>query len=145
MANFALARTPMYDANGNMTRQWVLYFNSLGGGGASSSSGSAVTITVAGGVATPDLSQGTIFILVMTADTTLALPANVPSGSTPWALIVQQDTAGKHSLLTPDYPMNYSIATGQSPASTESIQTFITDSSGNTRATGAPALDQPIP
>jgi hypothetical protein len=136
---FSLARTPIYDAHGNMNRQWVLFFSGLG-----TATGEAITLTVIAGIATPDLSLGTRFLLVLTADTTLALPIGSPSAPTDWVLIVQQDSTGGWSLFTPDYPMNYALATAQSPADTESVQSFTTDAT-TTRGAGAPSVDQPIP
>jgi hypothetical protein len=143
---FAFGRTSLVDSNGVPTRQGLLYFSSLSAT-LGQGSGSAVTITVSGGTATPDLSAGTIFVVVLTADTTLALPSNAPvAGSNPinWTLIVQQDNVGGHALLIAAYHMNYTLSTAQSPASTECVQTFSTDSSV-TRVTAAPSIDQPIP
>jgi hypothetical protein len=137
----------MYDAQGNMTRQWVLYFAQLPGAGSGAGSPPVPLTADGSGTATPDLSQGTLFILVLTADTTLALPANGPgadSAAIAWTLIAQQDGTGGHSLITTDYHMNYTLSTAQSPPSTECGQGFSTDATA-TRVLGAPSIDQPIP
>jgi hypothetical protein len=135
---FALARTPMYDSHGNMDRLWQIYFGAL------DAAESTVAIDVLDGIATPDLSKGTTFVLVLTADTTLALPAGTGAGPIEWTLIVQQDSVGGHALITTAYHMAYSLASAQSPASTESVQRFSTDAT-STRVVGAPSIDQPIP
>ncbi len=147
-APFALARTPMYDAQGNMTRPWLLYFNGLaapaGGGGAGGITGPVYTIPNTGNIFVPDFSQGLLQYVLLIADSQLAPSVNGTPG-TFWILIIDQDATGGHNLqLDPSYFFKSNIL-GLAALSTRSQSQWLCDAAGKNSLSGAPSTDQPIP
>jgi hypothetical protein len=100
MGQTAPIRTPMHDAQGNLTRPWVLYFAGGGGSGGGSAAGGAPTnLSIVGGGVTIDLAAGTKFVLTLTSAASVTIGAPINSGGSVTAgqdfiLYIVQDATG---------------------------------------------------
>jgi hypothetical protein len=138
-------RTAMFDEQGNLTRTWILYFNSLGTAASAGSSGAGVvTVPNVAGTFTPDLSQGTIQYVLLTADAKLAGALNETAGL-PWILIVDQDATGGHNLIFDPTYFYAANLLGTAAAATRAQSQWVCDANGNNSLSGVPSTDQPIP
>jgi len=118
-----------------------------GAGSSNNTDGPVYTIPNVGNTFTPDLSKGLNQYVLLTANSMINAPINVPAGtSITWTLIIDQDSAGGHNaLLQPgSYFTNVNIL-GTALANTRSQTNWVTDQSGNTTISGTPSTDQPIP
>lgn len=116
-----------------------------GPSGAGGSTVSAYAVPVSGGVATPDASHP-LNILMETADTFVATPANPPAGPniTAWQMIIVQITAGNSTSFASTYNFDITATDASSPINTGTTLNLSTDSAGTTSLVSFPSTDQPI-
>jgi hypothetical protein len=89
-------RTPMLDSAGNLTRTWLLYFQTLADSG---TEGYSVVVVDGSDTATPDLAQGINQEVVLDRPlTTIAGPINSP-GPLTWTLVLVQDATGDRGVV----------------------------------------------
>lgn len=103
------------------------------------------TVSVVGGVAIPDLSEGYNQRVALTADTRIAVPIfpHLPGNdSIMWTLFLDQDAKGSHVYSIDSAPDLVPVH-GLLPNTRASFE-FVTEANGTTSMRGLPVINRPI-